>query len=322
MRGTLDPVGPATLFGGAVGLVDLPTAQRLFGRAGRVDEIDVLLAAGGDRDAMTRRVQSLVAGAGRSPIPRRGSEGSPASSAVSARSSPSRACSASPSALSSCITRCGAPCCSAAARSPSPGRSATARAVVAAAILAEAGCFGRVGGLFGVVLAVGAARLAIDVVTGAVSVIWTRADQATVVPDVTDVGVALLVGVVSALVAALGPAPASARLDVVEQLRSTSTRRRAAVGGSTLLVGVGACALACLAFASAAIWETLGADLAGDRDRLDGDDGRVRRARAARARRARRSGALARRGVAASCRRSRPSTSPATRSAVAAPSAR
>ena len=261
MRGTLDPVGPATLFGGAVGLVDLPTAQRLFGRAGRVDEIDVLLAAGGDRDATTRRLQSLVAGAGTlaDPATRLGG--------IAGLLGGLRAIFAITSVLGITV---GAFLVHHAIRSAVlQRRRALAvaralgyrRAVVAAAILAEAGCFGLVGGLFGVVLAVGAARLAIDVVTGAVSVIWTRADQATVVPDVTDVGVALLVGVVSALVAALGPALASARLDVVEQLRSTSTRRRASVGGSTLLVGVGACALACLAFASAAIWETLGADL-------------------------------------------------------------
>jgi putative ABC transport system permease protein len=261
MRGTLDPVGPATLFGGAVGLVDLPTAQRLFGRAGRVDEIDVLLAAGGDRDATTRRLQSLVAGAGTlaDPATRLGG--------IAGLLGGLRAIFAITSVLGITV---GAFLVHHAIRSAVlQRRRALAvaralgyrRAVVAAAILAEAGCFGLVGGLFGVVLAVGAARLAIDVVTGAVSVIWTRADQATVVPDVTDVGVALLVGVVSALVAALGPALASARLDVVEQLRSTSTRRRASVGGSTLLVGLGACALACLAFASAAIWETLGADL-------------------------------------------------------------
>ena len=94
VRGTLDPVGPATLFGGAVGLVDLPTAQRLFARDGRVDEIDVLLSEGVDRAAVTARLGALVAGGGTLADMRRASVASRVCSGASAPSSRSRPSSA------------------------------------------------------------------------------------------------------------------------------------------------------------------------------------------------------------------------------------
>ena len=127
MRGTLDPVGPATLFGGAVGL-DRPADRAAPVRARGPRRRDRRAPGRPAATATPRPARLRVARRGGRDARRsreRGSEESPASSAVSARSSPSRACSASPSALSSCITRSGAPCCSAAARSPSPGRSAT-----------------------------------------------------------------------------------------------------------------------------------------------------------------------------------------------------
>ena len=41
VRGTVEAQGPAALYGGAVGLMDLPAAQRLLGKEGRLDRIDV-----------------------------------------------------------------------------------------------------------------------------------------------------------------------------------------------------------------------------------------------------------------------------------------
>jgi putative ABC transport system permease protein len=70
IRGTLDPVGPAALFGGGVGLVDLPTAQRLFDREGRVDQIDIALAVSADRSAVADLLRARVAGAGTVEPPR------------------------------------------------------------------------------------------------------------------------------------------------------------------------------------------------------------------------------------------------------------
>jgi putative ABC transport system permease protein len=43
VRGLLVATGLATVFGGNLGVMDLPAAQRLFGKDGRVDQIDLLL---------------------------------------------------------------------------------------------------------------------------------------------------------------------------------------------------------------------------------------------------------------------------------------
>ncbi len=261
VRGMLDPVGPATLFGGSVGLVDLPTAQRLFARDGRVDEIAVLFDPHADDAGVTARLRALVDG--------QGVVGDPAArlGGIAGLLGGLRTIFAITSVLGITV---GAFLVHHAVRSAVLQRRralAVARAlgyrrtVVATTILVEAGLFGAVGALLGAGLAIVAAGLAIDVVTGAVSVIWTRAGAATIAPDLADLGVALAVGVGCAVVAALGPALAAARVDVVEQLRGTSIRQRVPVGTRTVVVGLAACVVACAAFASAALWQSLTADL-------------------------------------------------------------
>jgi putative ABC transport system permease protein len=65
VRGFVDPVGPAKLFGGMVALMDLPAAQRLLAKEGRVDRIDVRLAAGAVRDDVRAALAAQAAGRAR-----------------------------------------------------------------------------------------------------------------------------------------------------------------------------------------------------------------------------------------------------------------
>src|SRR5262245_16149850 len=62
VRGLVDAAGPAALYGGAVGLMDLPAAQRLLGKAGRLDRIDVRLAAGSDPTEVAARLRARFEG--------------------------------------------------------------------------------------------------------------------------------------------------------------------------------------------------------------------------------------------------------------------
>ncbi len=64
VRGLLDDVGPVALLGGAVGVMDLPAAQQLLGKSGRVDRIDVRLREGADGAASLRELESIVGGHG------------------------------------------------------------------------------------------------------------------------------------------------------------------------------------------------------------------------------------------------------------------
>jgi len=63
VRGLLEPEGPALAFGGALALMDYQAAQLAFARHDRVDEIDVVAAAGTDVDALARALRAVV-GAG------------------------------------------------------------------------------------------------------------------------------------------------------------------------------------------------------------------------------------------------------------------
>ena len=70
VRGFLDPVGPATLFGGAVALADLPTVQRIFGLGERVDQIDIKLAEHAPIESTKARIAAVIDGTGSVDAPR------------------------------------------------------------------------------------------------------------------------------------------------------------------------------------------------------------------------------------------------------------
>jgi putative ABC transport system permease protein len=65
VRGLIDPVGPATLFDGMVGLMDLPAAQRLLGKEGRVDRIDIRVEAEAEKVEIHRLLSDRFQVAGR-----------------------------------------------------------------------------------------------------------------------------------------------------------------------------------------------------------------------------------------------------------------
>jgi len=65
VRALVDDVGPVALFGGSVGLMDISGAQSLLGREGRVDRIDVRLAAGADSGEATEAIQRISRGRAR-----------------------------------------------------------------------------------------------------------------------------------------------------------------------------------------------------------------------------------------------------------------
>jgi putative ABC transport system permease protein len=62
VRGLVDDVGPATLFGGVVALMDLPAAQRLLQQEGRVDRIDVRVTDGVSAQDVRQGLVARVAG--------------------------------------------------------------------------------------------------------------------------------------------------------------------------------------------------------------------------------------------------------------------
>jgi putative ABC transport system permease protein len=75
VRGLLGDVPPARLFDGAIALMDLPAAQRLLGRDGRVDRIALALAPGASlADVRTRVAAALGPGVEVAPPEARGAQ--------------------------------------------------------------------------------------------------------------------------------------------------------------------------------------------------------------------------------------------------------
>ena len=60
VRGLLRAEGLATIFAGNLAVMDLPAAQRLLGKEGRVDQVDVLLPAGADVTAVRDRLAAAL----------------------------------------------------------------------------------------------------------------------------------------------------------------------------------------------------------------------------------------------------------------------
>jgi putative ABC transport system permease protein len=60
VRALLRPEGIATVFGGALAVMDLPAAQRLLDKPGRVDQIDVLLKADAEATTVQRRLSAQL----------------------------------------------------------------------------------------------------------------------------------------------------------------------------------------------------------------------------------------------------------------------
>jgi putative ABC transport system permease protein len=60
VRGLLRPEGMATVFGGNLAVMDLPAAQRLLGKDGRVDQIDVLLRSDRAANAVRDRLSAAL----------------------------------------------------------------------------------------------------------------------------------------------------------------------------------------------------------------------------------------------------------------------
>src|SRR5207249_2496856 len=244
VRGLLDPVGPAALFGGNVALVDLPTAQRLFGREGLFDQIDIALR---DREAtpdVVERLRAIVGGAGTiEPPHQRGVLlGTMLSSLQTLLT-----------ILSLFAVVVGAFIIYHAMETAIAHRQrefALARAlgyrrrVLLTAIGLEALAYGVVGTTIGTALGVASARLSLALVTSGMAAIWGHLGTASLELAPSDLGVATVCGIGSALLASLAPALAAARVPIIEQLRNerldvprANDYRAAIKGGLLALAG-------------------------------------------------------------------------------------
>ncbi len=219
VRGTVEPRGPAALYDGAVALLDLPAAQRLLGRDGFVDQIDIVLEEGADRDAVTRQIEQITAGRARVHPPRERASGLDGM-LLNLRTFLSLV------SLEAIVVGIFLVYHALATAIAHRRRElAICRAVgfapraLALAVGIEALAFGIAGAGIGCALGVGMAEIALDAVRGAVGAIYARSGAASLELGAGQIGLALLLGVGTALGAAIGPARSAARVPVLRHLR-------------------------------------------------------------------------------------------------------
>lgn len=221
VRGSLDPAGPAALFGGAVGLVDFPTAQRLFARPGRFDQIDLIFRSDANVADVSRALAPLVAGVGTLEAPQ--SRGAALGSMLAAVQTVLTLVSLNAVVVGVFIIYHTMHTAIATRRR----ELALARAVgyrqraLSAALALEALVFGTIGSAFGILLGIGAARLSLGLVTAGIGAIWAHVDYAGLVVSARDILGALALGVASTVAAAAAPTVAAARMRVLDHLRSS-----------------------------------------------------------------------------------------------------
>lgn len=251
VRGTLDPVGPAALFGGAVSLADLPTAQRLFDRNGLVDQIDIDLAADADHAIVTAELRNQIAGAGDVEPPR--DRGQRLGSMLLGVQTILTLVSLFAVIVGAFIVYHTVETATAQRRR----EFALIRAlggrqrVVLTAIAVEALLYGIVGAAVGTLLGVGAARASLSLLTAGVSAIYGSVDASKLTVGVSDVCLAGGLGVLCALLASLGPALQAARMRILTQIRSDRFGEDAARPPlRTAVIGIGSALLGCGILAS------------------------------------------------------------------------
>jgi putative ABC transport system permease protein len=243
VRGSLDPVGPAALYGGAIALVDLPTLQTLGARPGLVDQIDVRLRDGVSVESAREPLLRVTTGVGTLATPR--SQGANLSTMLDGVDTILTLASLNAVVIgaflvyhtmqSSILQR---------RRELALVRAVGfRRTALGAALLAEAAIFGVVGAVMAIVSAAAVARLALGLVGAAVATIYARADMASVALSGWDIAIGLGLGVGSALAGAVAPVREAARLSVTEQLAGvahSASGRRASHGAAFVGVALAA----------------------------------------------------------------------------------
>jgi len=253
VRGLLRPEGLATVFGGALAVMDLPAAQRLLGKEGRVDQVDVVLRAEAPTAAVAERLRRAVPASLR--VERPGFRGERFERVIGAFQSML-------DGLSLLCLLAGVFIVYNSSATAVTQRARDLAILIAigadrrhifALIVGEAVVLGLVASGLGVVAGVGIARLLLDLVAQSMGVIYqTRfvVDSFTVAP--AQAARCVAIGTVASVLAALVPARKASRLDPVDLMRADYRERLAvavpdrvllAAGGTIVLVSLGALVL-------------------------------------------------------------------------------
>jgi putative ABC transport system permease protein len=237
IRGLLDPVGPASLFGGDVGLVDLPTAQRLFAREGLFDQIDIALKDQATTPVMAERLRAIVGGAGTVQPPRE--RGATLGTMLGGVQTVLTLVSLFAVVVGTFIIYHTMETAIVHRRREFALARALGyrRRVLLTAIALEALAYGVAGTMIGIALGVVSAQISLALVTSGMAAIWGGVGTASLALASSDLVTAAALGVGSSLLASVTPALAAARVQIVEQLRHETSEASRPTGRGAILAG-------------------------------------------------------------------------------------
>jgi len=240
VRGLLRPEGLATVFGGSLAIMDLPAAQRLLGKDGRVDQVDVLLRGHGRAARVAERLARVLPGSLRVERPRfRGERFERVVGAFQAMlDGLSLLCLLAGIFI---VYNTTATAVTERARDLAILIAVGAdRRAIRRLLLCESALLGVLASVVGVAIGVGLSRVLLGLVSQSMGVIYqTRftVDRFTLGWEQVAAYVAL--GTVSAVIAAMVPARKASGLDPLELMRPDFRERLAITAADRVLVGWG-----------------------------------------------------------------------------------
>jgi putative ABC transport system permease protein len=251
VRGLLRPEGVATVFGGNLAIMDLPAAERLFGKERRIDQIDILVRPGSDTGALADRLAKSLPGS--LSVTRPALRGERFERVVGAFQ-------AMIDGLSLLGLLAGVFIVYNTTATAITQRARDLAIIIAlgaerrtifALIICEAATIGLVASALGILLGLGLARLLLNLVAASMGVIYQmRFSLDSLTLPASQIAWYVVLGTGGAVAAALVPAYKASRLDPLDLMRSDFRERLAITSPNARLIVVW---LALLALAGVAI---------------------------------------------------------------------
>lgn len=245
VRGLLEATGLASVFGGNLAVMDLPAAQKLFGKQDRVDQIDLVLKPTADTSVVQQRLTAVL----------------PSSLSVSRPALRGERVERAITAFQAMLDGLSLLCLLASVfivyNTTATAMTERARDLaivltlggerrwVFGLVVAEAAVLGTVASVFGVLLGLGLARVMTTLVAQSMGAIYqVRFPVDDLWLSSTQIGWAVLLGIAAAIAATVLPARKASRLDPIALMRPDYREQMAPSSSNRQLLAFGAVVVA------------------------------------------------------------------------------
>lgn len=244
VRGTLVARGPAKVFGGDILLMDVYAAQIAFARGRRFDRLDIVPSPGADVEQLAKRIEEAVGGVAAVARPQRRTQeaehilgGFKLALSLASLVATFVGCFIVYNALAIAVAR----------RRREVGilrALGTTRGAILALFLGEGALMGLLGALAGVGIGLLLARGVLSTVGATISAIYMPITASDLIVGASDVAIAMCVGLVSSVAAALFPARRAAFVAPVVAMQKQTQAADVTLHSTKLAVVLGGLSIA------------------------------------------------------------------------------